>query len=132
VLRFTNPVSGSRDGAVFLWLGEAGRPVVAAQLYWNARRVWIEKFSWLCTSPLVAKSTDGREWRTARAGVSFEPLANAPRPAATAAQRLRQMRQLADRVGAEHFYWKDKKVWSLPARNGGTAWDPHRTFYARR
>jgi hypothetical protein len=29
VLRFTNPVGGSRDGAVFLWLGEGDRPAAA-------------------------------------------------------------------------------------------------------
>ena len=52
VLRFTNPVGGSRDGAMFLWLGEGDRPAVAAQIYWNPQQVWIEEFSSLSTSPL--------------------------------------------------------------------------------
>lgn len=203
VLRFTNPVGGSRDGAVFLWLGEGGRPCVAVQMYWNPQQIWMEEFSSLHTAPLLAKSPDGRDWRASEAGVSFKPVPEAPKPADTAERRLRQMRELAGGFTAEHFYkrqtwnnlrlltkpfarygkpgsgvedgalfcfthstdpevllmlesragrngrewqcafapmtgfavnafWKGKKVWSLPPRNDGTAWNPSNTFYARR
>ena len=33
VLRFTNTVGDSRDGAIFLWLGEGGRPGAAVQVF---------------------------------------------------------------------------------------------------
>jgi hypothetical protein len=123
VLRFTNPVGGSRDGAVFLWLGEGGRPAVAAQMYWNPQQVWMEEFSSLCTGPVVAKTTDGREWRTSQAGVSFKPVPAAPRPADTAERRLRQMRELAEGFSAEHFYkgrmWNKLRLLTKPfARYG--------------
>jgi hypothetical protein len=51
VLRFTNPVGGSRDGAMFLWLGEGDRPAVAAQILWTPEQVWEEEFSSLCMNP---------------------------------------------------------------------------------
>ncbi len=104
VLRFTNPVGGSRDGAMFLWLGEGDRPAVAAQIYWNPQQVWMEEFSSLCPHPLVAKSADGRDWRTSQGGVSFAPVPGASKPAETAEKRQRQMRELATGFSAEHFY----------------------------
>ena len=92
VLRFTNPVGGSRDGALFIWLGAGDRPAVAAQIYWNPEQVWMEEFSSLSSSPLIAKSADGRVWSTSKGGVSFESVPDAPKPAETAELRLRQMR----------------------------------------
>jgi len=123
VLRFTNPVGGSRDGAMFLWLGEADRPAIAAQIYWNPQQVWMEEFSSLSTSPLIAKSTDGRDWSTSQGGVSFKPLPDAPKPAETAERRLRQMRALAEGFSAEHFYkgrtWNKLRLLTKPfARYG--------------
>jgi hypothetical protein len=123
VLRFTNPVGGSRDGAMFVWLGDGDRPAVAAQIYWNPQQVWMEEFSSLSTSPLIAKSADGHGWNTSKSGVSFEPVPNAPKPAETAERRLRQMRELADDFSAEHFYkgrtWNKLRLLTKPfARYG--------------
>ena len=39
VLRFTNTVGDSRDGSIFLWLGDADRPEAAVQVFQNARRL---------------------------------------------------------------------------------------------
>src|SRR5262245_58897888 len=33
ILRFTNPVGMSKDGAIFLWQGEADRPEAAVQVF---------------------------------------------------------------------------------------------------
>ena len=104
VLRFTNPVGGSQDGAVFLWLGEADRPAVAVQIYWNPRQVWLEEFSSLSTVPLIAKSAEGRDWCPGKGGVSFKPVPDAPKRAQTADRRFRQMRAIAEGFSAEHVY----------------------------
>jgi hypothetical protein len=202
VLRFTNPVGGSRDGAMFLWSDETGRPAVASQLLWTPEKIWIQELSSLTTSPLIAKSADGGVWKPSKGAVSFKPVLDAPKPADAALARLRQMRDLAQGFAAEHFYrgqtwnklrllttpfarygkagsdaqdgalycfahgtdpevllllesrpgksgpewqyafapmttfavnafWKGKEVWSLPARNDGTAWDSSNTFHQR-
>jgi hypothetical protein len=123
VLRFTNPIGGSRDGAMFLWLDEADRPAVAAQILWNPQQIWASEFSSLSTSPLIAKSTDGRVWRPSKGGVSFKPVPDAPKPAETAERRLRQMRDLTQGFSAEHFYrgqvWNKLRLLTTPfARYG--------------
>jgi hypothetical protein len=104
VLRFTNPVGGSKDGAVFLWLGEGDRPAVAVQIYSNPQQIWLEEFSSLSTGPLVAKSAAGRDWRPSTGGVSYKPVPDAPKPAETPERRLRQMRTMAGDFSAEHIY----------------------------
>jgi hypothetical protein len=104
VLRFTNPVGGSKDGAVFLWLDAEDRPAAAVQIYWNPSEVWLVEFSSLFPGPLVAKSAQGRDWSPSRGGVVFKPVPDAPKPAETAERRLRQMRAMADGFSAEHVY----------------------------
>ena len=125
VLRFTNPVGGSRDGAMFVWLGEGDRPVVAAQILWTPEQVWMEEFSSLSTSPLIAKTADGRVWTPSKGGVSFKPVPDAPKPAETAERRLRQMRELADGFSAEHFYmgrtWNKLRMLTKPFARYGKA-----------
>jgi hypothetical protein len=123
VLRFTNPIGGSRDGALFLWLDEAGRPAVASQILWNPQQVWAQEFSSLSPSPLIARSADGRVWNPSRGGVSFKPVPDVARPADTAERRLRQMRQLAEGFSAEHYYrgktWNQLRLLTKPfARYG--------------
>ncbi len=123
VLRFTNPVGGSRDGAMFLWLGEADRPAAACQVLWNPQRIWTQELSSLSTSPLIATSADGRTWKPAKAGVSFKPVPDAPKPFETPERRIRQMRELAEGFSAEHFYrsttWNKLRLLTKPfARYG--------------
>jgi hypothetical protein len=128
VLRFTNPVGGSRDGAMFLWLGDADRPVVASQILWNPERIWAQEFSSLATTPLVARTADGRVWKPSKTGVSFKPVPGASKPADTAERRLRQMRELAEGFSAEHLYrgrtWNQLRLLAKPfARYGNPASD---------
>ena len=81
VLRFTNPVGGSKDGALFLWLGEGDRPVVASGILWNPRRIWAQEFSSLSTTRLVANSADGGgSWRCSH--IALQPRRRAPSPQA--------------------------------------------------
>jgi hypothetical protein len=109
ILRFTNTVGETRDGAIFLWLGAGDRPEAAAQVFERRDGAWILELSSLSTGSLVATSTSGHEWSPAAAGVEFKALPDAPRPAATAEQRLRQMRDLTRDITAEDFF--RNKTW---------------------
>jgi hypothetical protein len=103
VLRFNNPVGTVKDGAVFLWLGESGSPVAAAQVFHHKiTGNWHQEFSSLTDVPLSA----GRLWGPTPAGVEFKPIPGAPAPAATPEQRLRQMRELAREFVAEDAFEK--------------------------
>lgn len=95
VLRFTNPVGVSQDGAIFFWVGDDGRPEAAIQAFLQRGGAWIHDFSSLSTGPLVAETSRGPAWRPSKGGVEFRPVPEAPKPAASVETRLRQMRDLA-------------------------------------
>jgi hypothetical protein len=129
VLRFTNPVGVTRDGAIFLWLDANGRPAAAAQVSAARDGRWFQELSSLSTGLLTATSTTGHEWRPSKAGVEFKPVPGAPTPAETAAQRLRQMHDLTREITAEDFSqdksWQTLRLLSKPfARYGKPDSDP--------
>jgi len=96
-LRFTNSVGTVSDGTIFFWLDAHDRPVAAVQVYRTTSGGWHQAFSYLSTVPLTA----GTFWNPTRAGVEFKPVPGAPKPAGTAEQRMRQMRDLRDGFDAE-------------------------------
>jgi hypothetical protein len=54
VLRFTNTVGDSRDGSIFLWLGDADRPEAAVQVF-QTRGAWQQEWTSLSMTPLIGK-----------------------------------------------------------------------------
>src|SRR5262249_15298344 len=62
---------------------------------------WQHEFTSLSTGMFLAMEGPAQRWVPGWAGVSFKPLPGAPKPAATPAQRLRQMRTLAEQFKAE-------------------------------
>jgi hypothetical protein len=97
VLRWTNPLRGTVGGAVFVWVAD-GRPEVVASIYRYPVDGGTEEeneFQSLATTGLTA-SLDGRAvWVPNTPGISFAPIPDAPKPAATSGERLRQMGALA-------------------------------------
>jgi len=97
VLRWNNPVRKALDGAVFVWT-DRGRPEVVASLYrYGTEGVFKEdhEFTSVSSSPVVAARGGSVAWAPATAGVTIKPIPGAPKPAATPAESLRQMRALA-------------------------------------
>ena len=97
VLRWTNPLRQTDDGAVFLWLSE-GRPEVAASFYRHRRdEVFREdhEFQSLATSPLRATRGGVEVWSPPIAGINLIPIPGAPAPGSTPGERTRQLRALA-------------------------------------
>lgn len=110
VLRFTNPVGGSKDGTVFLWRDGEERPRVAVQVYWDPSETWLQEFSSLAAAPVVAKAPGMSDWSPSKAGVRYEPLPDASRPAETPEKRLRQMRAIAEEFTTNHYY--KRRTWN--------------------
>jgi hypothetical protein len=113
LLRYSDPTRGTnKDAATNLlldagvWrLGTEGRPValVTVEIYQapNASRILTFEFLSLSETKYSLKhKTQKIRWDPASSALKLEELPDAPKPAATAAARLTQMRQLARRFGA--------------------------------
>ena len=96
VLAWSNPVVGSIYGDVFVWTSK-GRPEVIGSFYkWYSPFTHrTNEFVSLATGPVVAARDGDRVWTPSRAGVELKPIPEAPTPADSPPQRLRQMRALA-------------------------------------
>jgi hypothetical protein len=101
VLFWSNPVRvGETNGAVFIWTRNGRAEAVGTVFSFLNRsdsnqRVISHSVHSLSEKPLSA-SRDGRPiWSIAVPGISPRPVPEAPKPAATVAVRLSQMRELA-------------------------------------
>jgi hypothetical protein len=123
IMRFTNTVGDTRDGAIFLWLGDGDRPGAAVQVFLKRDGVWIQEWTSLSPYPLTAKLVTGPDWSPPRGGVHFEPVPGAPRPAESADQRLRQIHALSREFSADDDFrgqsWQPLRLLPKPfARYG--------------
>jgi len=101
VLKWTNPVTGSIRGRVFVWT-VTGRPEVIASIYEFGDRpgISVEAHS-LSTGFITVTRDDGATWAPQSPGVTLQNLDRAPVPAQTPPQRLIQMRSTARRFTVE-------------------------------
>lgn len=102
VLRWSNPLRKTSDGAVFVWVAD-GRPEVVASLYRYDREGVLREeheFQSLAETGLTSSRNGETVWSPRAGGVTFAPIPDAPPPAASAAERLRQMRMLAQQFRA--------------------------------
>lgn len=109
VLRFTNTVGQTFDGAVFVWTGGGGRTEAAVQVFQRRDGIWIQELISLSTRPLVAANLVEPAWMPTVAGVAFADIPGAPTPAATPEQRLAQIRALARRFTIDDNF--QRKSW---------------------
>jgi len=110
VLHWTNPLRSTAAGASFVWVVD-GRPEVVASLYrytLEVKTVEDHEFQSLATTGLKATRDGQAVWGPRTAGVSLAPIPGAPKPAATPAERLRQMRALAHEFHASFDLPKDR------------------------
>jgi hypothetical protein len=127
---------GILEGAIFLWTDELGRPEAAAQVFLHryAGRPdgeWIHEFTSLSTGTFAASQNGVPQWKPSEPGVVLKPLPGAPKPAAAPAQRLRQMRILAEEFKAEDNFgdggWEVLRLLPTPiaryGKPGGTPED---------
>ena len=101
LLRSSNPVSGSKDGAVFLWT-DRGRPQAIVKIFTFDNKSYAHAWLSLSEGTLTAERGKKVIWNPSEAGVAFREVPDAPKPAESAVGRLRQMRSLADGFSSEY------------------------------
>jgi hypothetical protein len=107
VMRFVNTVGSSRDGAIFLWDDDNGRPGAAMQIMVLRGGTWAHEWTSLTTGSLVARSANALDWNPSEPGVEFKPIPGAPKPAGNPEQRLVQMRGLTREFTIEDKFRDD-------------------------
>jgi hypothetical protein len=106
VLYWSNPVRGGEtNGSVFVWTCEGRAALVGTVFSYLARdvagmRYIAHSFQSLSQEPLAGQRPGGSDWTVLQAGVQPRPIPGSPKPAATAALRLAQMRELAGEFSA--------------------------------
>ena len=131
--RWTDPTRENSDGALWAWRS-SGRPIaiIAIELYPQDKTfgtVWALEFTSISTGPIEVEGgehfdmvyedlpsprADGRlRWAPAKGGLEFREIPDAPAPATTEAERLRQMRDLLKRFSAREFYDKTAQDYAL-------------------
>ena len=94
-LRWTNTVSGTKDGIVGVWT-RGGRPDAVVQFAGYGTQ-WIFHFESTSLATLTMEHKDRTMWTPKAPGVTLRPIRNAPAPADTAVKRQAQLRRLAER-----------------------------------
>jgi hypothetical protein len=106
VLRWRNVVRGQVGEAMMVVWPHNGRPVAMASIYpWDGKMN--HEFDSLSReSKLKARDKDRVIWSPETAGVEFKEVPKAPTPAKTPAERLRQMKAIAERFKATMTGWQ--------------------------
>ncbi len=99
-LRWTNPVTGLKDGTLFFWTSDDGRPYAAAQVFLIDSGIWLHEFQSLTTASFRATRDGKTVWNPSKAGVEWKPVPSAPAPAKGGALRLSQMKAMIERFSA--------------------------------
>jgi hypothetical protein len=113
---WTNLVrNGGQTGAVFVWTWQ-GRPEVVGSVHSNpaeiaGKRALTHEMHSLSSAVLIPVHDGAESWQP-RAGLALKTLPDAPRPAATARQRLAQMRELSRSFSARSID-NDQQTWEL-------------------
>jgi hypothetical protein len=100
-MRFSNPVTRAKDGAIYVW-SEHGRPQAIFKLYTYDNEIYHHEWQSLSESALVAERDGKIVWSPAEPGINYRELPDAPKPAETAVERLRQMKSLAGKFSSTY------------------------------
>ena len=109
LLRYSSPGgdTATTDGSIWAW-GASGRPTALAAIFFQRLQGGDEKWSCellsLSDEPVSAQTGAGWKWATARSELRWQPVPGAPAVAESAAERGRQMKDLARRFTASASY----------------------------
>jgi hypothetical protein len=106
VLRWRNVVRGQEGEAMMVVWPHNGRPVAMASIYPWQGKMSHEFDSLSRGNKVIARDKDQVIWSPSTAGVEFKDVPAAPKPAKTPAERLRQMKAIAERFKATMTGWQ--------------------------
>jgi len=127
------PADDVEDGAIFLWLGDDGRPEASLQIFLvkNATApngMWAHEFNLLSTESLVGTRRGLPSWSPSRPGVDYRRLTDVPKPRVTPALRARQMRDIAKDFHVTDYFkdkaWSDLRLLPTPVARYGKEGTP--------
>jgi hypothetical protein len=103
LLRYGDAARGAREGMVWAW-GTRGRPVAIMEVEDYPERPkasrWINNVVSLADGRIAVEWDDGHQWTSMRPGIVLRTLGAAPAPAEKDADRLLQLKRLAQRFEA--------------------------------
>ena len=106
VLRWRNVIRGQQGEAMMVVWPHKGRPVAMASIYPWRGKMSHEFDSLSREAKVIARDKDRVIWAPRTAGVECKEVPDAPRPAKTHAERLRQMKAIAERFKATMTGWQ--------------------------
>lgn len=106
VLRWRNVARGQEGEAMMVVWPHNGRPIAMASIYPWQGKMCHEFDSLSRGNKLIARDKDKVIWSPTTAGVEFKDMPAAPKPAKTPAERLRQMKAIAERFKAKMTGWQ--------------------------
>jgi hypothetical protein len=103
IMRFTNPVGHTKDGAIYVW-SDRGLPQAILKLLTVEVGSSFYSHEWLSLSEsgLSAEREGKVIWNPSERGLTFQELPDAPKPADSPAERLRQMKSLSAKFSATY------------------------------
>ena len=105
-LRWRNVARGQDGEAMLVVWPHNGRPVAMASVYPWDKKIYHEFDSLSRGAKLSARDGGRVVWTPEEAGVEFKDVPKAPRPAKSAAERLRQMKAVAEGFQAKMTGWQ--------------------------
>jgi hypothetical protein len=106
VLRWRNVARGQVGEAMMVVWAHNGRPVAMASIYPWLGMMSHEFDSLSRGNKVIARQGDRVIWSPQTAGVEFKNVPGSPKPARTPAERLRQMKAIAERFKATMTGWQ--------------------------
>jgi hypothetical protein len=105
VLRWRNVIRGQEGEAMMVVWPHNGRPVAMTSIFPWQGKMCHEFDSLSREKKVIARDKDRVIWSPETAGVEFKDVPAAPKPAKTHAERLRQMKAIAERFKATMTGW---------------------------
>ena len=110
-LRWSNPVSGTKDGALAVFTFDGGRPVAIGQLHHTGPKNWVNEFAIIASDNVQIMRSERPFWKPSEYVCKFADVPDSPVPAAKPPLRLAQMRKIAaDFSVIDHFGWEESQI----------------------